>query len=160
MRKPKVKSPGILAQIVAGLALVTCSGCLHSDAPSGNGGAPSSGGMPSTGGVAASTALLGDVNIAEPGALIGFAGQRVIANTIKTCVGNWGRPGHGRREWGERCWPRLGGGRRACRMSSAARGSACGCHHGGQRGKRRARGHGRALCHPGPDPVHVGSEPL
>lgn len=37
---------------------------------------------PTTGGVAASTALLGDVNLAEPGALIGFAGPRVIENTI------------------------------------------------------------------------------
>ncbi len=37
---------------------------------------------PTTGGVAASTALLGDVNIAEPGALVGFAGPRVIENTI------------------------------------------------------------------------------
>lgn len=39
---------------------------------------------PTTGGVAASTALLGDVNIAEPNALIGFAGPRVIASTLKT----------------------------------------------------------------------------
>src|SRR5580704_6206425 len=38
---------------------------------------------PTTGGVAASFALLGDVNIAEPGALIGFAGPRVIKNTIR-----------------------------------------------------------------------------
>lgn len=37
---------------------------------------------PTTGGVAASFALLGDVNIAEPGALIGFAGPRVIQQTI------------------------------------------------------------------------------
>ena len=39
---------------------------------------------PTTGGVAASTALLGDVNIAEPEALIGFAGPRVIENTLRT----------------------------------------------------------------------------
>ena len=38
---------------------------------------------PTTGGVAASCALLGDVNVAEPGALIGFAGPRVIASTIR-----------------------------------------------------------------------------
>ena len=38
---------------------------------------------PTTGGVAASFALLGDVNIAEPGALIGFAGPRVIEATIR-----------------------------------------------------------------------------
>jgi len=38
---------------------------------------------PTTGGVAASFAFLGDVNIAEPKALIGFAGQRVIENTIR-----------------------------------------------------------------------------
>jgi acetyl-CoA carboxylase carboxyl transferase subunit beta len=38
---------------------------------------------PTTGGVAASFALLGDVNIAEPRALIGFAGRRVIENTIR-----------------------------------------------------------------------------
>ena len=37
---------------------------------------------PTTGGVAASFAMLGDVNIAEPGALIGFAGPRVIEQTI------------------------------------------------------------------------------
>jgi acetyl-CoA carboxylase carboxyl transferase subunit beta len=38
---------------------------------------------PTTGGVAASFALLGDVNIAEPRALIGFAGPRVIESTIR-----------------------------------------------------------------------------
>ncbi len=38
---------------------------------------------PTTGGVAASFALIGDVNIAEPGALIGFAGARVIEQTIR-----------------------------------------------------------------------------
>jgi acetyl-CoA carboxylase carboxyl transferase subunit beta len=38
---------------------------------------------PTTGGVSASFASVGDVNIAEPGALIGFAGRRVIENTIK-----------------------------------------------------------------------------
>jgi acetyl-CoA carboxylase carboxyl transferase subunit beta len=38
---------------------------------------------PTTGGVTASFALLGDFNIAEPGALIGFAGPRVIEQTIR-----------------------------------------------------------------------------
>jgi acetyl-CoA carboxylase carboxyl transferase subunit beta len=38
---------------------------------------------PTTGGVAASFAFLGDVNLAEPGALIGFAGPRVIEQTIR-----------------------------------------------------------------------------
>ncbi len=38
---------------------------------------------PTTGGVTASFAMLGDVHIAEPGALIGFAGPRVIRETIK-----------------------------------------------------------------------------
>jgi acetyl-CoA carboxylase carboxyl transferase subunit beta len=38
---------------------------------------------PTTGGVAASFAFLGDINIAEPNALIGFAGPRVIENTIR-----------------------------------------------------------------------------
>jgi acetyl-CoA carboxylase carboxyl transferase subunit beta len=38
---------------------------------------------PTTGGVTASFAMLGDLNIAEPGALIGFAGPRVIAQTIR-----------------------------------------------------------------------------
>lgn len=38
---------------------------------------------PTTGGVTASYAMLGDIQIAEPGALIGFAGQRVIENTIR-----------------------------------------------------------------------------
>ena len=37
---------------------------------------------PTTGGVSASLAMLGDVNIAEPGALIGFAGPRVIEQTV------------------------------------------------------------------------------
>ncbi len=37
---------------------------------------------PTTGGVTASYAMLGDIHIAEPGALIGFAGQRVIEQTI------------------------------------------------------------------------------
>lgn len=39
---------------------------------------------PTTGGVTASFAMLGDVNVAEPGALIGFAGPRVIEQTIKS----------------------------------------------------------------------------
>lgn len=38
---------------------------------------------PTTGGVTASYAMLGDVNVSEPGALIGFAGPRVIEQTIK-----------------------------------------------------------------------------
>jgi len=38
---------------------------------------------PTTGGVAASIASLGDFNIAEPGALIGFAGRRIIEQTIR-----------------------------------------------------------------------------
>jgi acetyl-CoA carboxylase carboxyl transferase subunit beta len=38
---------------------------------------------PTTGGVTASFAMLGDVNIAEPKALIGFAGPRVIEQTIR-----------------------------------------------------------------------------
>lgn len=38
---------------------------------------------PTTGGVAASYSMLGDVNLAEPGAMIGFAGPRVIEQTIR-----------------------------------------------------------------------------
>ncbi|WP_291907017.1 acetyl-CoA carboxylase, carboxyltransferase subunit beta [Chitinophaga sp. CB10] len=38
---------------------------------------------PTTGGVTASYAMLGDLNVAEPGALIGFAGPRIIKETIK-----------------------------------------------------------------------------
>jgi acetyl-CoA carboxylase carboxyl transferase subunit beta len=38
---------------------------------------------PTTGGVSASYAMLGDLNVAEPKALIGFAGPRVIEQTIK-----------------------------------------------------------------------------
>ena len=37
---------------------------------------------PTTGGVTASYAMLGDINIAEPGALIGFAGPRIVKETI------------------------------------------------------------------------------
>ena len=46
-------------------------------------------GDPTTGGVTASFASLGDIIIAEPGALIGFAGKRVIADTIGQSL-----PGH------------------------------------------------------------------
>ena len=38
---------------------------------------------PTTGGVTASFAMLGDLNVSEPGALIGFAGPRVIEQTIR-----------------------------------------------------------------------------
>ena len=38
---------------------------------------------PTTGGITASYAMLGDVQLAEPGALIGFAGRRVIEQTIR-----------------------------------------------------------------------------
>ena len=38
---------------------------------------------PTTGGVTASYAMLGDVHIAEPGAVIGFAGARVIEQTVR-----------------------------------------------------------------------------
>ena len=38
---------------------------------------------PTTGGVTASYAMLGDIHLAEPNALIGFAGQRVIEQTIR-----------------------------------------------------------------------------
>jgi acetyl-CoA carboxylase carboxyl transferase subunit beta len=41
---------------------------------------------PTTAGVAASFAFLGDITLAEPGAQIGFAGPRVIANTIKATL--------------------------------------------------------------------------
>jgi hypothetical protein len=55
---------------------------------------------PTTGGITASFAMLGDLNIAEPGALIGFAGPRVIKETIgkelpkgfsdlRVCIGTW-----------------------------------------------------------------------
>jgi acetyl-CoA carboxylase carboxyl transferase subunit beta len=38
---------------------------------------------PTTGGVTASFAMLGDIHIAEPGAIIGFAGRRVIEETVR-----------------------------------------------------------------------------
>ena len=38
---------------------------------------------PTTGGVSASFAMLGDIQIAEPGAMIGFAGKRVIQDTVR-----------------------------------------------------------------------------
>jgi acetyl-CoA carboxylase carboxyl transferase subunit beta len=38
---------------------------------------------PTTGGVSASLAMLGDLNVAEPNALIGFAGPRVIEQTVR-----------------------------------------------------------------------------
>ena len=58
---------------------------------------------PTTGGVTASYAMLGDVHIAEPGALIGFAGPRVIEQTIREKLPDGfqksrisARPRHGR----------------------------------------------------------------
>lgn len=42
---------------------------------------------PTTGGVTASFAMLGDIILAEPGALIGFAGPRVIEQTIRQNCG-------------------------------------------------------------------------
>jgi acetyl-CoA carboxylase carboxyl transferase subunit beta len=39
---------------------------------------------PTSGGTLASFAMLADITVAEPGALIGFTGERVIANTVKT----------------------------------------------------------------------------
>ncbi len=41
---------------------------------------------PTTGGVAASTAFLGDVNLVEPNATVGFAGPRVIESTLRTTL--------------------------------------------------------------------------
>jgi acetyl-CoA carboxylase carboxyl transferase subunit beta len=41
---------------------------------------------PTTGGVAAGTAFLGDVNLVEPNALVGFAGPRVIESTLRTTL--------------------------------------------------------------------------
>jgi acetyl-CoA carboxylase carboxyl transferase subunit beta len=41
---------------------------------------------PTTGGVSASFAMLGDIHIAEPGAQIGFAGRRVIQETIRASL--------------------------------------------------------------------------
>ena len=41
---------------------------------------------PTMGGVTASFAMLGDVHIAEPGALVGFAGERVIRETIRQAL--------------------------------------------------------------------------
>jgi acetyl-CoA carboxylase carboxyl transferase subunit beta len=38
---------------------------------------------PTTGGVTASFAMLGDIQLAEPGAIIGFAGRRVIEETVR-----------------------------------------------------------------------------
>ena len=38
---------------------------------------------PTTGGVSASFSSLGDINLAEPGALIGFAGRRVVEQTVR-----------------------------------------------------------------------------
>ena len=62
-----------LAKISSGLAQLDDAGipyiCILTD--------------PTTGGVTASFAMLGDLNIAEPGALIGFAGPRVIEQTIR-----------------------------------------------------------------------------
>ena len=41
---------------------------------------------PTTGGVTASFAMLGDINIAEPRALVGFTGPRVIEDTLKVTL--------------------------------------------------------------------------
>jgi acetyl-CoA carboxylase carboxyl transferase subunit beta len=62
-----------LAKISAGLARLDDAGIPYISVMS----------DPTTGGVTASFAMLGDLNIAEPGALIGFAGPRVIEQTIR-----------------------------------------------------------------------------
>jgi acetyl-CoA carboxylase carboxyl transferase subunit beta len=64
MQMPRV-TIGVQMLREAGLPYVVC----HTD--------------PTTGGVTASYAMLGDIHISEPGALIGFAGPRVIENTIR-----------------------------------------------------------------------------
>ena len=62
-----------LAKIAAGLARLDDAGIPYISVMT----------DPTTGGVTASFAMLGDLNIAEPGALIGFAGPRVIEQTIR-----------------------------------------------------------------------------
>src|SRR5450631_367253 len=62
-----------LAKISTGLALLDDAGVPYISVMA----------DPTTGGVTASFAMLGDLNIAEPGALIGFAGPRVIEQTIR-----------------------------------------------------------------------------
>jgi acetyl-CoA carboxylase carboxyl transferase subunit beta len=62
-----------LAKIAAGLAKMDDAGIPYISLMT----------DPTTGGVTASFAMLGDLNIAEPGALIGFAGPRVIEQTIR-----------------------------------------------------------------------------
>jgi acetyl-CoA carboxylase carboxyl transferase subunit beta len=62
-----------LAKIAAGLAKLDDAGIPYISLMT----------DPTTGGVTASFAMLGDLNIAEPGALIGFAGPRVIEQTIR-----------------------------------------------------------------------------
>ncbi len=57
---------------------------------------------PTTGGVTASYAMLGDVHLAEPGALIGFAGPRVIEQTIRERAAA-GLPAL-RNTWSSRAW--------------------------------------------------------
>jgi acetyl-CoA carboxylase carboxyl transferase subunit beta len=63
-----------LAKIAAGLARLDDEGIPYISVMT----------DPTTGGVTASFAMLGDLNIAEPGALIGFAGPRVIEQTTRT----------------------------------------------------------------------------
>ena len=70
---------------------------------------------PTTGGVSASYGMLGDVHLAEPGALIGFAGPRVIEQTIRETL----PPGFQRAEY----VGREGDGRR-CRAAQRAAGGA------------------------------------
>ncbi len=87
---------------------------------------------PTTGGVTASFAMLGDLNIAEPGALIGFAGPRVIEQTIRQKLpagfqrsrispGAW-HAGCGRASQGAQALHRAGaglhGGVRSCQLST------------------------------------------
>jgi len=62
-----------LAKVAAGLALLDDAGLPYISVLT----------NPTTGGVTASFGMLGDLNIAEPGALIGFAGPRVIEQTIR-----------------------------------------------------------------------------
>ena len=56
---------------------------------------------PTTGGVTASYAMLGDIHLAEPGALIGFAGPRVIEQTIRE---NLPRASSAPNSWSSTAW--------------------------------------------------------
>ena len=84
MRKSGVKGPGILASIVAGMALVSCGGGSKSGAPSGAGGTPSTGGSESSGGAVSTGGTVSTGGALSTGGVVSSGG---VASTGGAAAG-------------------------------------------------------------------------